>query len=36
MVHFYQTAVPLLTAEQRAKLAGHLRERHEQKATPSK
>jgi Spy/CpxP family protein refolding chaperone len=36
MVHFYQTALPLLTAEQRAKLAGHLRERHSQKATPSK
>jgi Spy/CpxP family protein refolding chaperone len=26
MVHFYQTVAPLLTPEQRAKLAGHLRE----------
>ena len=37
MQHFYETALPLLTPEQRAKLADHLRERHgHQKATPSK
>jgi Spy/CpxP family protein refolding chaperone len=36
MVRFYQTVLPLLTPEQRAKLATQLRERHGQKATPSK
>jgi Spy/CpxP family protein refolding chaperone len=36
LLHFYQTVLPLLTPEQRAKLADHLRERHGHKATPSK
>jgi hypothetical protein len=36
MLHFYQTALPLLTPEQRAKLADHLREFHGNQATPSK
>jgi Spy/CpxP family protein refolding chaperone len=37
LLHFYETALPLLTPEQRAKLAEHLRERHgHHKATPSK
>ena len=35
-VLFYKTVTPLLTPEQRAKLADQLRERHGQKATPSK
>ena len=33
MAHFYQTALPLLTPEQRTKLAGHLRERLDETAS---
>ena len=36
MVHFYETVLPVLTPEQRAKLADHLRERHGHQAKPAK